>query len=152
MNLLYDAALTLLYPLECAVCGTASVERRADAPACAACWQETRIFSEEDVLCWKCGALAAGAVVTEEERRWVRCRLCDEEPFTAARAVGIYEGALRASVLRLKHEPHLEGRLARLLLEAQTRPPLDAATRVLPVPLHPERERERGFNQASVLG
>jgi ComF family protein len=30
-------------------------------------------------------------------------------------------------------------------------PPLNRATRILPVPLHADREKERGFNQASVL-
>jgi ComF family protein len=29
--------------------------------------------------------------------------------------------------------------------------PLNAAARIVPVPLHPERERERGFNQANVI-
>ncbi|MCA1817303.1 MAG: ComF family protein, partial [Acidobacteria bacterium] len=62
-----------------------------------------------------------------------------------------YEGALRAAVLRLKREPHVAARLSDLLLEAQRRPPLDAATLVVPVPLHAERERERGFNQATII-
>jgi ComF family protein len=37
------------------------------------------------------------------------------------------------------------------MFEAQQRTPLNNATRVVPVPLHPERMRERGFNQAAVL-
>ncbi|MDT4897067.1 MAG: hypothetical protein QOH25_2144 [Acidobacteriota bacterium] len=147
---LYDATLALLFPQACAVCG-ASVEARADGIACAACWQKTRIFSEEDLICWKCGVLAPG-VVAEEKRREVRCRRCDVEHFTAARACGAYEGALRASVLALKREPHVAMRLARLLLEAQRREPLHLASRIVPVPLHPERQRERGFNQAAMLG
>ena len=81
----------------------------------------------------------------------MRCRRCDSWAFTAARACGVYEGALRAAVLTLKHEPRVGARLARLMCEAQRRPPLDRATRVVPVPLHPERERERGFNQAALL-
>ncbi|HYE65183.1 MAG TPA: phosphoribosyltransferase family protein, partial [Pyrinomonadaceae bacterium] len=70
----------------------------------------------------------------------------------AARACGAYEGALRASVLALKREPQVASRLARLLLETQRRPPLNDVTRLVPVPLHPARERERGFNQAAALG
>jgi ComF family protein len=38
-----------------------------------------------------------------------------------------------------------------MLREASKRAPLDAATLVLPVPLHLARERERGFNQAALL-
>lgn len=150
---LFDAALTLVYPRSCAACGRASVEARRDGPACAACWQKTHMFTEQDVICWKCGALARSgrAAVAEEKRGGVRCRRCDAEPWTAARAVGLYEGALRAAILELKREPHVAPRLGDLLFERQRCPPLDAATRITPVPLHPTRERERGFNQATVL-
>jgi ComF family protein len=81
----------------------------------------------------------------------VRCGRCDEEAFTGARACGLYEGALRASILELKREPHVPTRLTRLLLDAQRRAPIKSANLIVPVPLHPMRERERGFNQASLL-
>jgi ComF family protein len=145
-----DAALALLYPQACAVCGE-SVESHRDGAACARCWREARIFSSADVLCWKCGALSTG-IVSEEQRGDVRCRRCDKEAFTAARAVGAYKGALRASVLALKRAPFVPKRLARLLYQAQAVPPVCHATRIVPVPLHPARLRERGFNQAAELG
>lgn len=147
---LYDATLALLFPQACGVCG-ASVERRADGVACESCWQKTRLFSEEDLICWKCGVLAPGTV-PEEKRREVRCRRCEVEHFTAARACGAYEGALRASVLALKREPQVAARLAGLLLDCQQREPLQSATRIIPVPLHPARLSERGFNQAAIIG
>jgi ComF family protein len=150
LDKLYDATLALVYPRACAACDVGHVERRADAPACAACWQATRIFTGAETCCWKCGALALGEV-RAEQRADVRCRRCDAAAFTAARACGVYEGALRAAVLTLKREPHVGARLARLLAATQRRPPLDAATLIVPVPLHPERERERGFNQATLL-
>jgi ComF family protein len=150
LDVLYDATLALVYPMVCAACGTAHVERRADAPACAACWQETRVFTGVETCCWKCGALALGEVIAEQ-RAEVRCRRCAAEAFTAARAVGIYAGALRAAVLQLKRTPHVGTRLAHLLVATQQRPPLNTATRIMPVPLHRERERERGFNQATLL-
>lgn len=149
-NLFYDAALALVYPRACAVCG-ASVEARRDGAACAACWAGTRILSGDETVCWKCGAEASGAVALEK-RMEVFCRRCDEETFTSARACGIYEGALRASILSLKREPYVSARVARLMFETQRRPPLDAATLIVPVPLHPARLRERGFNQAAELG
>ncbi len=86
-----------------------------------------------------------------EQRESVRCRRCDAEGFTAARAVGAYEGALRAAVLGLKRAPHVGPRLTDLLCATLRRPPLVAATRIIPVPLHLERERERGFNQSALL-
>jgi ComF family protein len=39
-----------------------------------------------------------------------------------------------------------------LLVKSQQQYPLSAATRIVPVPLHPEREKARGFNQALVIG
>ncbi len=146
---LYDAALALVYPQACAVCG-GSVESRHDGVACAACWQATRLFSDEDTLCWKCGAFTR-ASVSEDRRKSIRCGQCDEDSFTAARACGFYEGALRASVLELKREPHVAAHLAHLMLAALQREPINSANLIIAVPLHPGRERERGFNQAAVL-
>jgi ComF family protein len=147
---LFDAALSLVYPRGCEVCGVRSVESRADGPACAVCWAATHLFEGGETLCWKCGT-PAHASVPDEVRPRVRCRRCDGESFDAARACGPYEGALRAAVLGLKREPFVPTRLARLLGETAARPPLDAATLVVPVPLHAARERERGFNQAALL-
>jgi ComF family protein len=81
----------------------------------------------------------------------IRCGRCDDDAFSAARACGFYEGALRASILELKREPHVARRLAQLTFELQQREPLNRANLIVPVPLHPERERERGFNQSMIL-
>lgn len=147
---LYDAALALCYPQACAVCGE-SVERRADGVACAACWRQTRIFDAAESLCCKCGAPATGTPLNDVRAAIVNCHRCDDEAFAAVRACGAYELALRASVLALKREPHISARLAQLIFETGRRPPLNKATRIVPVPLHPSRERERGFNQSAVL-
>jgi ComF family protein len=149
LSTLYDAALALVYPQACAVCG-GSVESRHDGVSCAGCWKATRLFAEEDTLCWKCGAFTR-ANVSEDRKKSIRCGQCDEDSFTAARACGFYEGALRASVLELKREPHVAARLARLMLATQQREPINSANLIIPVPLHPGRERERGFNQAALL-
>lgn len=149
-DLFYDCVLALVYPQSCAVCN-ASVESRALGAACAKCWQETRIFTGKEIICWKCGLPSTGTVA-DEKREQVRCRRCDDDAFTVARACGTYEGALRASVLLLKREPHICGRLKKLLVETQRCYPLKEATVIVPVPLHPEREKARGFNQAGLLG
>jgi ComF family protein len=146
---LYDAALALVYPQACAVCG-GSVESRHDGIACEGCWKTTRLFADDDTLCWKCGAFTP-AKVRDDRRQSIRCGQCDEDSFTAARACGFYEGALRASVLELKREPHVAARLAGVMFAAQQREPINSANLIIPVPLHPGRERERGFNQAAVL-
>jgi len=148
-NLGYDALLAVVFPRACAVCGD-SVESRALGVACANCWQLTRILSA-DTLCWKCGQPSSGTVA-DEQREEVRCHRCDDASFTAARACGIYEGALRASVLSLKREADVCQRLREELVRTQQRYPLNQATQIIPVPLHAEREKDRGFNQAVLIG
>jgi len=146
---LYDSALALVYPQACVECGS-NVESRHDGVVCAACWTATRLFRKADTLCWKCGAFSSASVAADK-RQTIRCGKCDIDMFSAARACGSYEGGLRASVLALKREPQVARRLATIMHEAQKRSPLDAADLIVPVPLHADRERERGFNQASLL-
>lgn len=143
MNLtsaIYDAVLTLAYPQICVICGQ-SVEQRRFGVACETCWKKTRIFTDDERICLKCG-------VPEQER----CGRCEELAFTSARAAGMYEGALRESVLLLKRRPYVPQHIESLLAEVVRREPLSRSTRVIPVPLHPKRLRTRGFNQASIIG
>ena len=108
---IYDAVLTLAYPQICVICGS-SVERRRFGVACERCWSETRILTDEERICLKCGA-------PEQER----CGRCEELAFTAARAAGMYEGALRESVLLLKRQPDVPQHVEGLLGEVGTREP-----------------------------
>jgi ComF family protein len=66
--------------------------------------------------------------------------------------VGAYSGSLRAIVHALKYEGRrsLAAPLA-ARMRAGAGDVLDGAAAVVPVPLHPSRRRERGFNQASDL-
>ena len=145
----YDSVLALIYPQRCGACG-GSVDSRHDGVACTTCWDATRIFDDDDTLCWKCGALST-ATLPEGKRQTVRCGRCDADSFTGARACGLYEGALRASILALKREPNVTRRLLETLRRTQQRAPLAEADLIVPVPLHASREGERGFNQAVVL-
>jgi ComF family protein len=135
----YDAVLTLAYPQVCAICDR-SVEQRRFGVACETCWKGTRIFTDEERICLKCGVPGPA------------CGRCVELVFTAARAAGKYEGALRESVLLLKRQPYVPPHVERLLMDVVRREPLSFSTRVVPVPLHPKRLKTRGFNQASIIG
>jgi ComF family protein len=146
----YDALLTVAYPQVCRVCG-GSVEERRLGVACRSCWEKTRVFTGAETICWKCGTLSLGIDVSPEIKTQIRCHGCDSHSFTAARAVGAYEHGLRESVLSLKRQPHLAPFLITLLLDVARREPLNTATRIIPVPLHDQRARERGFNQAAVI-
>lgn len=156
----YDAVLTVAYPQACRVCG-GSVEQRRFGVACRACWDKTRVFTGAETICWKCGALSLGIdlaasvdgplAINHDAKTAIRCHRCDSHSFTAARAVGFYEHGLRESVLSLKRQPHMSSHLVDLLLEVARREPLPTVTRIIPVPLHANRKRERGFNQATVI-
>jgi ComF family protein len=92
----------------------------------------------------------------ESQRFGVACEACwnhistHEERIDGNGAIGPYEGALRESVLFLKRQPYLPPHLVELIVEASKSFP--GVTRVVPVPLHAERLRLRGFNQAAIIG
>lgn len=139
--------LALFFPQACQVCQN-SVEKDEDGVACGECWQQTRLFTGRETLCAKCSAFLSARSAPERPR----CHVCDDHFYDAAAAVGLYEKALAASVLRLKSEPRVARRLQNFLLDAYERsgfPPIDS---IVPVPLAKKRLIERGFNQAEVLG
>lgn len=145
---IFDATLCLTYPQPCSLCGS-SVELRSLGVACEKCWSEVKLFSPADRVCWKCGRpLVRNLNLSDTE---INCHECDTQAFDAARSCGVYEGALRQNVLQLKRIPYLPSRLLSLLAEVAARPPLKESTRIIPIPLHPFREKKRGFNQASVM-
>ena len=147
--MIYDAFLTLAYPHACTICGH-SVEQRKFGAVCEACWDATRVFTGAETICWKCGVPAVVEAISIAPDQ-VRCRRCDPQAFTAARAVGLYEGALRESVLLLKRQPNVSQHLAALFAVAAMRAPVNTATRIMPVPLHARKMKTRGFNQALIL-
>ena len=154
-----DGILGLSYPSACRVCNSA-IESWNDGVACAACWDDpatTQIISGE--ICLKCGAPRGafaghsspkpGPVSPESELWTCGCRLL---PVSAARACGIYSGALEASILFLKSQPHVCRRLRVLVSQTfmRYRTALESDL-VIAAPLHRLRQRERGFNQAELI-
>jgi ComF family protein len=72
-----------------------------------------------------------------------------------ARAAALYEGAIRDLIHRLKYDGKVQVRRPLALLMAQRLAGFadhDSSDLLLPVPLHLKRIRERGFNQAILLG
>ncbi len=83
-----------------------------------------------------------------------RCRQCQTRslPLEQIRAATIYGGPVAKVLQRMKYEGYfgLVDELAKLMLKAWPRweHPVDL---VVPIPLHPYRERKRGYNQAELL-
>jgi ComF family protein len=88
----------------------------------------------------------------EQHKFGVACELCwnKTQILTDRCAIGSYEGALRESILLLKRQPYLPSHLGQLIVKASNS--FGGVTRVVPVPLHKERLRSRGFNQAAIIG
>jgi len=143
---IYDSLLTLAYPQICQVCSN-SVENSADGVVCDRCWEKSRIFSGNETLCAKCSAF----LQAEPSQYKTFCHKCDEHFYDAARAVGLYEKALAASVLYLKREPFVARNLKNLFISAFENSPFGDTSLLIPVPLSKRRSLERGFNQAEVL-
>jgi len=143
---LIGTALDLLFPPRCPGCG-----RHGEGDFCGDC--ERHIAAPVAPLCRVCG-LPLGPGPAD------RCRACLDHPpaFRSARACATYSALggrpnpLRNVLHRCKYERDLAGiaPLARILL---TRHPLagERYDLVVPVPLHLERLRWRGFNQAQHL-
>lgn len=86
------------------------------------------------------------------------CAECrrQEYAFDLARSFGLYSGNLRAAILQLKfhHRERLGRKLGELLCSlwsSVSGPDLGNLPIVLPVPLHRDRQRQRGYNQAELL-
>lgn len=101
--------------------------------------------------CERCGLPFPGALTTPFE-----CSNCRELDlaFTSARAAVVASGVVLEVIHRYKYQQALwfEPFLAGLLVEA-ARPELARGhwTAIVPVPLHPLKERDREFNQAARL-
>jgi len=84
------------------------------------------------------------------------CRLCRVGfyAFQRARSYAVYDDALSSAVVLLKYEGvrRLGDWFAARLAEMISRDPeISRVDLVVPVPLHPDRLRERGYNQAEMI-
>ncbi|MGQ0644370.1 MAG: ComF family protein [Elusimicrobiota bacterium] len=130
--------------------------------ACAAC--------AEDVAPGEPGALCGGCRAAVPRRPGLACETCDvplpdggahcyvcragRRKFRFCRSAGLYEGVLKACLIRLKYEgkDYLADTLGGILAEtAAERPELGEADGVVCVPLHFWRRWRRGYNQAELL-
>src|SRR5262249_42480107 len=149
MRRLLDGLLAVLLAPRCVVC-TDVLEYPTLGPVCAACWNS--ILPLTPPLCELCGdPLPTWRMLSVPLARCPRCRRASR-PIDRARAIGLYDGALRSIVHALKYEGRRS--LAKPLgamMRIRCGDVLSAADLAVPVPLHPSRRRERGFNQAEDL-
>ena len=143
-----NAGLSFFYPEICQTCGVARATPR-EGFVCSTCRAETNWI--ESPFCERCGRPFEGAITNS-----FTCAQCQElEPnFSFARAAVSARDKIRDVIHRYKYQRALwfEPFLAELLIRAAV--PQVAGTSwdvIVPVPLHPSKQREREFNQAERL-
>ena len=126
--------LDVVYPRRCAGCGARGTW------LCGRC--DASLASFAAPLCASCGIPESLGV----------CR-CDELPaaIERVRSIGPYGGWLRGAVVQVKY--HGEWARATQLAPLLAHACADLATvdALVPVPLHPSRRKQRGFNQTEKL-
>lgn len=143
-----DAGLNFLFPAVCQLCSAARATA-AEGYVCPDCWQNVRFIMPP--CCDRCGLPYSGDITTAFECS--NCRDLDLH-FRWARASVTANDFLRGVIHRYKYNRELwfEPFLADLLVR-QAAPALrrENLTGIVPVPLHPVKQREREFNQAERL-
>jgi ComF family protein len=151
-----DAVLSVVFAPACAACeGLLDFPTRG--PVCDHCWES--ILPLTPPLCDACGDPLAtwrsdgidGGPKGPHYNRCTRCRRQNRQ-IVMTRAIGSYDGSLRAIVHAFKYDGRrsLAAKLG-ALMQARGADVLRGADAAVPVPLHPSRRRERGFDQASDL-
>jgi ComF family protein len=136
-RLVWDSFINALFPPKCGGCQAEGVLW------CERC-RASLVFLTDHV-CLKCGEPTSVGEL---------CAVCQTQSWRIEliRSVVLFHGPLRKAVHRFKYE-HLSGLakpLGDLLIE-YWRTQCLAAEWLVPVPLHPVRQRERGYNQAGLL-
>lgn len=133
---LRNALLDLLFPPRCVVC------RRGGEWLCAPCAAQFEPILPP--LCPRCGRPLASS----------HCPYCAKLPIAidGTRAVAFFDGALRQAIHAFKysHRTELTDHFGAMLHHYLLTFPLPVDT-IIAVPLHPARERARGYNQAALL-
>lgn len=139
-----DVGLNLLFPPLCAGC------ERLGESFCSRCAQDVEPVPLPQ--CMRCGRPQPKATT-----RCADCARHPKDPLTLTRAAALHISPLREAIhaLKYKAQPELAPLLARYLSAVYAAEPWcnlpQPITAVVPVPLHPQRKEERGYNQAELL-
>jgi ComF family protein len=143
---------SILFPAPCGLCG----EILSDAsriPICRPCLDQLTPWKAP--LCPRCGRPFASAVAIAGVEHPL-CHGCRRGlyDFDIARSYGAYGSAMAGAIVMLKYQkvtPLANWFAERLVPLVRENAAQFAADVVVPVPLHPARRRERGYNQAELI-
>src|SRR5712692_11070038 len=138
---------SLFYPPVCTICCASVASREYLCEEC-----EAKITRIAPPFCAKCSEPFEGAITGP-----FTCANCAHRKIYFDAAISAYRsrGIVRRVILDFKYgrQVHLRHPVARWLLAALDDDRLRGHrfNIIIPVPLHPARERQRGFNQAALL-
>lgn len=143
--------VSVLFAAPCRICGNA-LTNASRIPICESCLAGFERIVEPMCLC--CGRPFVSAVAGQAMQPL--CRLCRANfyAFDKARSFAAYDASLSEAMLLLKYEEvtRLGDWFSERLAEIVSRGGGEwKANLVVPVPLHAERQRERGYNQAEMI-
>jgi ComF family protein len=133
----FQSILDIIFPPSCLGC------KRGGSVLCSTCLAAIQPLTPP--LCQRCGTPLIP---------WQRCSNCTGrlQNLHGLRVVSLYQEPLRSYIHALKYDGHtrLAQPLGTLLALAYQRYGLHADL-IIPVPLHTQRQRDRGYNQSQLL-
>ena len=150
LRIALDGVTAVLLPSECRICNR-TLTRLSRIPVCNQCLDS--LAPADVAACAVCGEVLGFHLAGSE----LLCGVCrrTHPRFDFAVSFGSYDGELRRLVHLLKYE---QLRPAANLLGAKLAEVLkrrefggDCPALVIPVPLHPSKRRQRGFNQSELI-
>lgn len=142
---IYEHILDLLFPRRCPICG--DIVQPHGELVCTACYRKVRFVTQPS--CMKCGK----SLVSDTKEYCSDC-MRSRKSFTRGVILADYTAEVRRAITEIKYHnlrQHLDFFAAELIRQRGAELRAMGAQALIPVPLHPARRRERGFNQAEEL-
>lgn len=148
-----EPIISLFFPPRCQMCGNKAEAADLNLNICAGCWRGVRAIG--DVVCFRCG-LPIEAEAAADLAPTYYCAGCRTArlPYAFMRSLYRYEPPLREMIHAFKFEGMInigEELGKRMATWVATLSDFETAEVIVPVPLHPMRRIERGFNQSRIL-
>ena len=142
-----DGLLDVFFPRNCVSCGQ-PVQGNGLRHLCGPCGR--RVVYAAAPRCDTCGYPIFGEV--ESTRTCPHCLHLDPH-YGTGRTVALFQGPIRALIIALKYQraEYVTGDLARLAGDSPDFLGHLRGAVLIPVPLHPRKRRERGYNQSEKL-
>lgn len=150
MNNIFNSLLNLIFPENhiCFVCEDYGLDIKENL--CSIC--KSKLVFINDCSCSICGRKLE---LVDKAGNIKRCRECIKHPHYFTRSVSplSYEGDIKRLIYDFKYngKNHLYKMFGQLMVEHIVDNDLEHVDLIVPVPLYKDREKKRGFNQATLL-